>query len=165
MPTISSFPTQGAHVEPLSSDIGEWRITIVDTGLYSNIGERLAAVLHHLGDEDHFLATYSDAVTDAPLADVPAGHIKREKTATFLCGRPTRYSLHTVALANGGVTGIQDVTEADIWINGGFVVFRSDILDYIHDGEDLAAEPFVRLIDDKLLLAHRYEGFWARWTP
>jgi glucose-1-phosphate cytidylyltransferase len=112
-------------------------------------------------DEDYFLATYGDAVTDAPLADVVAGHIEREKTATFLCVRPTSYSFHTVALADGVVTGIQDVTEADIWINGGFFVFRSDIFDYIHDGEDLVAEPFARLIEAKLLLAHRYEGFWA----
>src|ERR687889_1700501 len=48
----------GRHVELLSSDIGEWRITFVDTGLHSNIGERLAAVRHHLDEEDHFLATY-----------------------------------------------------------------------------------------------------------
>jgi glucose-1-phosphate cytidylyltransferase len=151
----------GRDVELLSSDISQWRITFVDTGLQSNIGERLAAVRHHLDDEDHFLATYGDAVTDAPLADVVAGHIERGKTATFLCVRPTSYSFHTVALVNGVVTGIQDVTEADIWINGGFFVFRSDIFDYIHSGEDLVAEPFARLIEEKLLVAHRYEGFWA----
>jgi glucose-1-phosphate cytidylyltransferase len=151
----------GRDVELLSSDISEWRITFVDTGLHSNIGERLAAVRHHLDEEDHFLATYGDAVTDAPLADVVAGHIERGKTATFLCVRPTSYSFHTVALANGVVTGIQDVTEADIWINGGFFVFRSDIFDYIRNGEDLVAEPFARLIEGKLLVAHRYEGFWA----
>jgi glucose-1-phosphate cytidylyltransferase len=75
--------------------------------------------------------------------------------------RPTSYSFHTVALTDGVVTGIQDVTEADIWINGGFFVFRNDVFDYIHDGEDLVAEPVVRLIEDKLLIAHRYEGFWA----
>jgi glucose-1-phosphate cytidylyltransferase len=151
----------GRHVELLSSDIGEWRITFVDTGLHSNIGERLAAVRRHVDDQDYFLATYGDAVTDAPLGDVIARHIERDKTATFLCVRPTSYSFHTVTLANGVVTGIQDVAEADIWINGGFFVFRRDIFDFIHDGEDLVAEPFVRLIEDELLLAHRYEGFWA----
>ena len=151
----------GRNVELLSSDISEWRITFVDTGLHSKIGERLAAVRHHLDDESHFLATYGDAVTDAPLADVVAGHINHDKTATFLCVRPTSYSFHTVALTDGVVTGIQDVSAADIWINGGFFVFRSDIFDYIRDGEDLVAEPFVRLIEGKLLVAHRYEGFWA----
>jgi glucose-1-phosphate cytidylyltransferase len=145
----------------LSSDIGEWRITFADTGLYSNIGERLAAVRQHLDAQDYFLATYGDAVTDAPLAELVAGLVDADKIATFLCVRPTSYSFHTVALTQGVVTRIQDVTEADIWINGGFFVFRSDIFDYIEDGEDLVAEPFERLIERKLLLAHRYEGFWA----
>jgi hypothetical protein len=85
--------------------------------------------------------------------------IKREGRSVAGYGAPD--SFQTVALAKGVVTGIQDVTEADIWINGEFFVFRSDIFDYIHDREDLVAEPFVRLIEDKLLLAHRYEGFWA----
>jgi glucose-1-phosphate cytidylyltransferase len=151
----------GRQVELLSSDIGEWRITFADTGLYSNIGERLAAVRQHLDAQDYFLATYGDAVTDAPLAELVAGLVDADKIATFLCVRPTSYSFHTVALTQGVVTRIQDVTEADIWINGGFFVFRSDIFDYIEDGEDLVAEPFERLIERKLLLAHRYEGFWA----
>jgi glucose-1-phosphate cytidylyltransferase len=154
----------GRHVELLSSDIGEWRITFVDMGLYS-IGERLAAVRHHVEDEDHFFATYGDAVTDAPLADVVAGHIKREKATTFLCGRPTSYSFHTVALANRGVTGIQDVTEADIWINGVFSICRSDIFDYIHDGEDLVAEPFVRSSRTSCSSPTATKDSGPRWTP
>jgi glucose-1-phosphate cytidylyltransferase len=151
----------GRQVELLSSDIGEWRITFVDTGLYNNIGQRLAAVRRHLADEEYFLATYGDAVTDAPLPELVTGLVESAKIATFLCVRPTSYSFHTVALADGIVTGIQDVTEAEIWINGGFFVFRNDIFDYIQDAEDLVDEPFERLIQGGQLLAYRYEGFWA----
>jgi glucose-1-phosphate cytidylyltransferase len=150
----------GRRIELLSSDIGEWRITFVDTGLHSNIGERLGAVRHHL-DDDYFLATYGDAVTDAPLADLVGSLTRSAKTAAFLCVRPSSYSFHTVTLADGVVTGLQDVKEADIWINGGFFVFRRDIFDYIGEGEDLVAEPFAKLISAELLLAYRYEGFWA----
>jgi glucose-1-phosphate cytidylyltransferase len=151
----------GRQVELLSSDIGEWRITFVDTGLYNNIGQRLAAVRKHLDDEDYFLATYGDAVTDAPLPELVTRLVESEKIATFLCVRPTSYSFHTVAMNEGIVTGIQDVTEAGIWINGGFFVFRNDIFDYIQDAEDLVDEPFDRLIEGGQLLAYRYEGFWA----
>jgi glucose-1-phosphate cytidylyltransferase len=151
----------GRQVELLSSDIDEWRITFVNTGLYSNIGERLAAVRKHLDDQEYFLATYGDAVTDAPLPELVTGLVEREKIATFLCVRPMSYSFHTVAISRGIVTGIQDVTEANIWINGGFFVFRNDIFDYIEETEDLVAEPFRRLIENGQLLAHRYEGFWA----
>src|SRR3712207_3525392 len=59
----------GKRVELLASDISDWRITFVNTGLHSNVGQRLKAVERHLVEEATFLATYGDAVTDAPLPD------------------------------------------------------------------------------------------------
>jgi glucose-1-phosphate cytidylyltransferase len=151
----------GRRVELLDSDIQEWRITFVNTGLYSNIGQRLRAVREHLDGEDVFLATYGDAVTNAPLSELVDSLLRSGKIATFLCVRPATYSFHTVSIADGVVTGIQDVTQADIWINGGFFVFRKEIFDYVREGEDLVNEPFRRLIEEGHLLANRYEGFWA----
>ena len=51
----------------MGSDIQDWKITFVDTGAASNIGQRLKAVERHLGDEPEFLANYSDGLTDLPL--------------------------------------------------------------------------------------------------
>ena len=45
-------------------------------------------------------------------------------------------------------------------INGGFFVFRRDVLNYINPGEELVEEPFRRLIEREELLAYRYDGFW-----
>jgi glucose-1-phosphate cytidylyltransferase len=152
----------GKNVELLGSDLDEWRIAFVNTGLHSSVGERLKAVQPYVADEPFFLATYGDAVTDAPLSSVVSTVVERGKVAGFLCVRPTSYSFHTVSIsADELVRGIQDVTTADMWINGGFFVFRNDIFDYIGDGEDLVEEPFTRLIDDEQLIAYRYEGFWA----
>src|SRR6185312_6812555 len=53
----------GSKVELLATDISDWRITLVDTGLESSIGERLRRVRQHLGDDDVFLANYGDVVT------------------------------------------------------------------------------------------------------
>ena len=39
-----SFPNGGKNLELLNSDIHDWNITFVDTGLTSNIGQRLKAV-------------------------------------------------------------------------------------------------------------------------
>jgi glucose-1-phosphate cytidylyltransferase len=50
--------------------------------------------------------------------------------------------------------------ESDIWINGGYFVFRREIFDYIRDGEELVLEPFNRLIAKGALMAYRYDGFW-----
>ena len=53
----------GRKVELHSSDIDDWRITFVDTGLHSNIGQRLLRVREHLQGEDVFLANYSDGLS------------------------------------------------------------------------------------------------------
>jgi glucose-1-phosphate cytidylyltransferase len=59
------------------------------------------------------------------------------------------------------VTSIDHVSQANIWINGGYFVFRKEIFDYLDTGEDLVAEPFSRLVRDGQLLAHQHDGFWA----
>ena len=57
----------GKSLELNSSHIDEWRISFVDTGLKSNIGERLRRVRKWVGDDEYFLANYSDGLSDLPL--------------------------------------------------------------------------------------------------
>jgi glucose-1-phosphate cytidylyltransferase len=139
-----------------------WSVTLVETGLDASIGERLRAIRNHIGDDEMFLANYSDVLTDVPLNAMIDHVIHQEKTASFLCVRPT-YTSHVVTFSSDGTTvaGIQDIRCHDIWINGGYFVFRREVFDYLGPGEDLVEEPFRRLIDDEQLLAYRYEGFWV----
>ena len=124
-------------MELLATDIGDWRITFVNTGLHSNVGQRLKAVQDHLRGEELFLATYRDAVTDAPLSRMVANFHERGKTAAFLCVRPKSYSFHTVQLSDEAVVrGLEDVTRADMRINGGFFIFRPEIFEQIHEAKN-----------------------------
>ena len=50
--------------------------------------------------------------------------------------------------------------ESEVWINGGYFIFRKEIFNYIQDGEELVLEPFNRLIKEQQLVAYKYEGFW-----
>jgi NDP-sugar pyrophosphorylase family protein len=59
------------------------------------------------------------------------------------------------------VTGIRHVTEADLWMNGGFFAFKREIFDYLGEGEELVEEPFARLIQKGALVAYKLRGFWA----
>ncbi len=71
------------------------------------------------------------------------------------------FSAHVVQVQeNGIVDGVEDIQKANVWINGGFFVFRRNVLDYINPGEELVEEPFQRLIEQEELIAYRYEGFW-----
>jgi glucose-1-phosphate cytidylyltransferase len=150
----------GQRIELLQQDISDWRITFVDTGVNANIGERLLAVKSFLRDEDVFLANYSDGLTDFPLPALVDGFLRRDHVGTFLSVRPNN-SFHFVTQTEDGlVTSIEDVKGADTWINGGFFVFRRQIFDYLRPGEELVIEPFQRLIAERKLATHAYDGFW-----
>jgi glucose-1-phosphate cytidylyltransferase len=151
----------GEEVKLLNQSIDTWRITFVDTGRSSNIGDRLAAVRPHLEGEEYFLANYGDQLTDAPLPTMIDGLVESDKVASLMCVKPT-YSTHILSLGQGNrITGVGRMDNGSIWINGGFFVFRHDIFDYMREGEELVEEPFARLIADDKLLGYRHEGFWA----
>jgi glucose-1-phosphate cytidylyltransferase len=147
-------------VELLRKDIEDWRITFVDTGISSNIGERLKAVEPFLAGEKMFLANYSDGLSDFPLPDLIEEARRTKAIGTFLSVRPN-YSFHFVSrAADGTVLGVDNVIAANAWINGGFFVFRREIFDYMRKGEELVEQPFQRLIEERKLMAHDYDGFW-----
>ncbi len=142
-------------------DIEGWKITFADTGLRCNIGQRLQAIQHYLGDDPVFLANYSDGLTDLPLDEYLQHFRLQDKVASFACVRPSQ-SFHPVSLDRDGlVRDIRQAADADLWINGGFFAFKREIFDYMKDGEELVEEPFQRLIRAQQLAAYRYEGFWV----
>jgi glucose-1-phosphate cytidylyltransferase len=150
----------GEQIELMSTDIHDWEITFIDTGLESNIGQRLRAVRRHVADEEIFLANYGDGLTDAPLGELLRDFLERDKIAAFISVRaPYSYDLVTMR-DEQLVARIDSAERSDVWINGGFFMFRQSIFDYIREREELVREPFQRLIDEEQLIAYRYEGFF-----
>jgi len=151
----------GTNIDLVHSDIHDWRITFVDTGLNAKVGERLYAVRDYLQGEDMFLANYSDGLSDLPLAPYVEDFKASGKTAGFVCVRPPQSS-HVVRLeSDGAVRAIEPIHASDVWINGGYFVLKGSIFDYMKKGEELVHEPFHRLIQENKLYGHRYEGFWT----
>src|SRR5512146_78673 len=154
----------GREIQLMKSDIHDWRITFVDTGLTSNIGQRLKQVEPYLDGEELFLANYTDGLTDLPLDKMIEEFQASRKVAAFVCARPSQ-SFHVVTLKeNGSVENIQYVRDAGILINGGYFVLRKEIFNYIGEGEDLVIQPFQRLIQEDLLLGYKYDRFWCMDT-
>ena len=151
----------GGKIELLGPDIADWRITFVDTGVHSNLGQRLLRVRAYLEGEEMFLANYSDGLSDLPLDEYIAGFRTRDAIASCIAVRPTQ-SFHRIQCdAQGIVSSIAPVSEADSWVNGGFFCLRRQIFDYVNEGEELVVEPFHRLIGERRLWAHKYHGYWA----
>jgi len=151
----------GREIELMNRDISDWRITFADTGVNSNIGQRLMAVRNYLRGEETFLANYADGLTDMHLPSVIERFEAGGKIANFVSVRPN-LTFHAVCSGpDGGVREIKPVMETDLRVNGGYFLFRRQIFDYMHAGEELVLEPFERLIKADQLVTYQHDGFTA----
>ncbi len=151
----------GQEIQLYNSDISDWTITFIDTGLNSNLGQRLKAVERYLEGEQVFMANYTDGLSDLNLADYTDFFDRQGKIASFLSVRPSQSFHYVKSDGDGLVTSIEAIDRGNFWINGGFFLFRKEIFDYIQDGEELVVEPFHRLIAQQQLVTYRNPGFWA----
>ena len=151
----------GSQINLLASDIHDWTITFVDTGLESSVGERLKAVESHLEGEELFLANYTDGLTDVNLDMMVKYAVDSGKVACMLGVRPNG-TYHVISATDDGtVTQIDSVTESGLRINGGFFVMRREIFAAMKPGEDLMEGPFQRLAESGQLAIYNHERFWA----
>ena len=137
----------------------QWRVTLVDTGLHTQTGGRIARVQDFLGDET-FLMTYGDAVADVDLDALTAHHRRTGRLATVTAVHPAaRFGQLTIDGDN--VTHFDEKSlMVEDWINGGYFMLEPGIFDYIPGDVDWAREPMNRLADAGQLTAYRHEGFW-----
>jgi glucose-1-phosphate cytidylyltransferase len=155
-----SWSEGGRKIELHRSDAESWRVTFVETGLHSTVGERLRRVRHLLQNEDVFLANYADGLSDVPLTHMVGSLCSSNATASFLAVPPPS-SMHAVeADGEGFVTRLVPLSATQHRMNGGFFVLRNEIFDSIEEGDELVEQPFARLIAARKLLAYNYDGFW-----
>jgi glucose-1-phosphate cytidylyltransferase len=158
----NDFVLQGSgRVELFKTDIADWRITFVDTGLHSEIGERLRRVRRFLEGEEMFLANYADVFTNAPLPDMISG-FAASGAAVSMLAVPLQSSHHVLDIDDGGViTQVMPVRDLRQWENGGYFVLRHEVFEYLAEGEDLLGDAVPRLVRAGRALAYPYKGFWV----
>ncbi|MDF3303706.1 glucose-1-phosphate cytidylyltransferase [Rhodococcus sp. T2V] len=156
----NDFVLHANKIELLHSDISDWSITFVDTGLESAIGERLRRVRRHLDGDEYFLANYADVLTDAPLDDVVAKFHESGAAASMLVV-PPQSSFHCVNVSESGeVKEIIPVSRLPIWENGGYFVLSDEIFELLPPGGDLVADVCETLAGEGRLFGYRHDGFW-----
>ncbi len=156
----NDFVMRGGRVEPLRTDISDWTITFVDTGLESPIGERLRRVRDHLDGDEYFLANYADVLTDAPLnAMIEKFHASGAAASMMLV--PPQQSFHCVDVSEAGeVKDITPVSQLPIWENAGFFVLSQQIFEHLPPGGDLVADACGALAAHGKLFGYKHHGFW-----
>jgi glucose-1-phosphate cytidylyltransferase len=159
--TSNDFVLRGGRVELLGSDIADWSITFVDTGLDSPIGERLRRVRHLLEGEDMFLANYADVLTDAPIDAMVDRFAATPDSVGQLLAVPPQAAFHVVDVDDegriGAITALKDMRLQE---NGGYLVLRPEIFDYLPENGDLIADACAVLAKEGRMTAYPYHGFW-----
>jgi glucose-1-phosphate cytidylyltransferase len=150
----------GKKIDVVNRDIDDWTITFVETGINANIGERLRAVQPHLKNEEYFLANYADGLSDLDLPLMVDEFQRSNAVGSLLLVQPTASFDIVKVSSEGTIDRVSPLSQSDIWINGGFFIFRQEIFDCLKPGEELVREPFQRLIQRNALLAHRSGCFW-----
>jgi len=138
----------------------EFSVTLAETGQESMTGGRLKRVQRYLND-DLFLLTYGDGLSDVDLNKLVAFHRSHGKLATVTVVRPvSRFGVVHVG-GGGKVEGFAEKPQSDGWISAGFFVFDRRVLDYL-SGDDcvLEREPLERLARENQLVAFHHEGFF-----
>jgi glucose-1-phosphate cytidylyltransferase len=138
----------------------DWTVHLVDTGLESSTGGRIARVREYLEDEP-FMFTYGDGVSNVDLGALLELHKKCGRTVTLTAVRPpARFG----GLIFDGDLIAQFTEKPQIgegWINGGFMVMEPKILDYISsDDTNLEAQVLEQLAREQQLAAYRHYDFW-----
>lgn len=153
--------TQENHFEVHTNTTEPWKVTLIDTGLNTMTGGRLKRVANYIGDETFFM-TYGDGVSSVNINELLAFHRKHGRKATLTAIQPGgRFG--TLDISDGGcIDSFKEKKQEDGgWINGGFMVLETSVLDYI-GGDECVFEklPLETLASEGNLMAYEHTGFW-----
>lgn len=138
----------------------DWKITLVDTGADTQTGGRLLRIKEFI-EGNSFLMTYGDGLGNINIDELVQTHKQSGRLATVTATRPTA-RFGALELERGSVRAFVEkpVSEGG-WINGGFFVLNTGVLNYVTDDKTLwEQEPMRNLAKDGELTAYEHHGFW-----
>jgi len=140
----------------------EWKVHIVDTGLYTQTGGRLKRLKNWFEDSETFMLTYGDGLADIDIEALLEFHKFHSKLATVTTvlppGRFGRVAFEGSRIANFN----EKVDGGEGWINGGYFVLNTKVIDYIEgDSTIWERKPLEWLARDGELMGYKHKGFWS----
>ena len=138
-----------------------WRVRVVDTGPSTETGGRIKRIAPLVSQEDFFLLTYGDTLTDVDVAGSIAYHRAHGRLATMSVVSP-RNRFGKVVIENGAVTEFREKqAESPLQLNAGFFVLSPRVLTYVDDDRSVWEQgPLECLAREQQLMAWRHDGFW-----
>lgn len=149
-------------IEILKNNLSDINISLVDTGEETLTGGRLKRIEKYLENDEEFLLTYGDAVSDVDIRKLINYHRKKGKTVT-ITSVLRKENFGIIKLDDMG--NIKDFSEKSIndskYINGGFMVVNKKVLDYLNDNSKaFETEVLEKLVKNREVAAYQHDGFW-----
>ena len=140
----------------------DWKITMIDTGEYSQTGERIRRIKNYINKGETFCLTYGDGLSSVNIKQLIKSHQSSKKIATVLAVKPEgRWGSLDVNSDNSVVNFLEKPKGDNAWVNGGFFVLNYKIFEYIKGNNPIwEREPMNTLAKKNQLYAHKFEGFW-----
>lgn len=158
-----TYDFRSGDMRTIHSNTAEpWRVTLVDTGLYTPTGGRLKQVEKYIGKDETFMLTYGDGVSDVDLAALLKYHNEHGKLAT-LTAVPSFGKYGMLDLGDdSNVRKFAEKSKDDVsWINGGFFVLNKEVFNYLGNGDTyFESAPLEKIAAEGNLMAYRHTGFW-----
>lgn len=139
----------------------DWRVTVVDTGLYSATGQRVARIQEYI-DGDEFIVTHGDCLLDVDVEKMTAYHKKHGKIATMAVARPTGRSEALDIDADGKIQKIRrNAATNEAWANAGLYVLNRKVFGVLQGNYDLGDILANHLAEKGELITFKHNGFWT----
>ena len=154
-----TFDLTDNSVEIHRQNCEQWKVTLVDTGEFTQTGGRLARIRDYISDT--FCFTYGDGLSDVNLHELIKSHRDSDKLATLTAVQPPgRYG--ALDCRGNSVRRFAEKPNGDgAWINGGYFVLEPDIFSLINGDKCVwEEEPLEKLARDDNLGAYFHKGFW-----
>lgn len=136
-----------------------WKVTVLDTGIDTNTGGRIAR-LKNLLDED-FLLTYGDGVSDVNIQDLIEAHKVSGNFVTLTAVQPpARFG--ALNLDGDQVRSFMEKPDGDGgWVNGGFFALKPEIFNFLNgDDTSFEVDALPKIANRGKLGVYKHSGFW-----
>ena len=156
-----TFDFQGEQRIKVHNNFAEdWKVTVVDTGYYTLTGGRIKKIQPYIGEDENFLLTYGDGVSDVNISALINFHKSHGKICTLTAIKPdSRFGY--LDFDGDKVLAFREKSKEDVgYINGGYMVVSNKIFDYVDENSMLEAGTMNNLLNAGEIMAYRHEGFW-----
>lgn len=141
--------------------IEPWKVTLVDTGLNTMTGGRVKRIQKYVENEP-FMLTYGDGVSDINIADLVKFHEAHGKIATMTAVNVGQQFGILDIEQDGRISKFREKSQSDGGvINAGYMVLNPEIFSYIEgDATVFERAPIEHVAADGQLMAYMHRGFW-----